>query len=51
MSGCDCYKVDELRIRKVSLGNDSLNSVSDDDVISDNNDYDVMLVSANFFNM
>ncbi|EJD75920.1 hypothetical protein LOAG_17005, partial [Loa loa] len=35
------------RIRKVSLGNDSLNSLSDDDTIFDNDDYDNAVLQIN----
>uniref|UniRef100_A0A1I8ELM3 Bystin family protein n=1 Tax=Wuchereria bancrofti TaxID=6293 RepID=A0A1I8ELM3_WUCBA len=35
------------RIRKVSLGNDSVNSLSDDDIISDNDDHDGVSLQIN----
>ncbi|VDO46654.1 unnamed protein product [Onchocerca flexuosa] len=40
------------RMRKVSLGNDSLNSLSDDDIVSDHDDYDdAVLVSIYFLDV
>ncbi|OZC11465.1 Bystin [Onchocerca flexuosa] len=35
------------RMRKVSLGNDSLNSLSDDDIVSDHDDYDDAVLQIN----
>lgn len=43
------HEINYLRVRKVSLGNDSSSSLSDDDFVSDNDDYDdAILVGAYF---